>query len=547
MLRFFKTLPRLTIFIFCFLGLTLLAVFAYLIARTVMFFFSDYNFFEKTISFLLLMAETFILIHGLGYFINILHLLLSKRGIERRVKREALEGPPPPVAIVVCSYKEPIEVVRQTLTCFYNLTYPNKHLFFLDDTRYDLAGQDPDKMSAYRHEIDELCRGLEINLFRRRWHGAKAGLLNDFLDFVAGTPTEGFEYTHNSPHPRKEKEKYLIVFDADMNPLPGFVEPLTAMMEANPKLAFIQTPQYYTNFETNRVAHASGLQQAVFYEYICEGKSLSDAMFCCGTNVIFRIEALMDVGKLDHTSVTEDFATSLRFHKKGWSSAYRNFVCAFGMGPEDLGAYFKQQFRWALGTVGLFRTIVSEFFRSPRQMSIYKWWEYGLSGTHYFLGWALFIMFICPILYLFFEVPSYFAWPGFYFLFFTPYIVLSMTAFFFSMAHRNYRLKDAIRGQMLLTISFPIYMKASLLAIFGFRGSFQTTPKSGSQSLPLFDLWPQLGIGLISISAFVYGIYRIFYLADPQVAAVIANSFWAGYHGLIMLSVLYFNRPENKT
>ncbi|MGM0601156.1 MAG: glycosyltransferase family 2 protein, partial [Candidatus Rifleibacteriota bacterium] len=512
MLRILRKLPKASFIIFCFLGITLIAVFSYLIARTTMFLYSDYNLIEKFLSLCLLMAESFILVHAFGYFINMLHLLLSKKTIDRRTRREKLEGPPPPVAIVVASYKEPIDVVRQTLTCFYNLTYPNKHLFFLDDTRYDLEGQDPEKMQAYRKQIEELCEELEINLFRRRWHGAKAGLINDFLDFIDGKPPEGYEYTHNAVLKRENKEKYIIVFDADMNPLPGFVEPLVAMMEEKPELAFIQTPQYYTNFETNRVAHASGLQQAVFYEYICEGKSLSDAMFCCGTNVIFRIDALMDVGKLDHTSVTEDFATSLKFHQNGWSSAYRNFVCAFGMGPEDLGGFFKQQFRWALGTVGLFRKIAGEFFRNPCQMSLYKWWEYSLSGTHYFIGWALFIMFICPVLYLFFEVPSYFAWPGFYFLFFTPYIVFSMSTFFFSMLHRNYRLKDAIRGQMLLTISFPVYMKASLLAILGFKGSFQTTPKSGSQSLPLLDIWPQLLVALLSLGAAAYGMVRIFYL-----------------------------------
>lgn len=546
MFRAFRGLSRPYLLLLVLFGFTLLSIFAYLVARTTMFFFSDYSWIEKTIAFGLLLAETFILIHGFGYFANISHLLLSKKTMVKRAKRESLDGPPPPVAVVVVSYKEPIQVVTDTLTCFYNLSYPNKHLYFLDDTRYDLPGQDPEVMAAYRVEVEEMCKDLEINLFRRRWHGAKAGLINDFLDLIAGNPPEGYEYTHNSPNPRVEKEKYLVVFDADMNPLPGFAEPLVAMMESNEKLAFIQTPQYYTNFETNRVAHASGLQQAVFYEYICEGKSLADAMFCCGTNVIFRIEALMDVDKLDQESVTEDFATSLKFHQKGWSSAYRNFVCAFGMGPEDLGGYFKQQFRWALGTVGLFRMIVGKFLQNPRQMSFYKWWEYALSGTHYFIGWALFIMFSCPILYLLFNVPSYFAWPGFYLLFFTPYIVLSMTTFFWSMASRNYRLKDAIRGQMLLTISFPVYMKASLLGILGYQGTFQTTPKNGSQSLPLRDLWPQLSMASFSLIAFIWGIIRLVNGEGPA-GALLANSFWCGYHSIVLFSVFYFNSPDHST
>lgn len=546
MLRALKEFPFRSILLLLLLGGTLLSIFAYLLARTVMFILLDYHWYEKILAFFLLLAESFILIHGFGYFLNLFHLLTSKKTVEKRVRRERQLTTFPPVGVVVASYKEPLDVIENTLTCFYNLTYPNKRLTFLDDTRYDLPGQDPVAMADYRQRIDDLCKYLKVDVFRRRWHGAKAGLTNDYLDFISGHPLEGSSILNFSGKDRSEMEKYICIFDADMNPLPGFVEPLTAMMEQNPKLAFIQTPQYYSNFETNRVAHASGLQQAIFYEYICEGKSLGDAMFCCGTNVMFRVQALLEVGKFDDTSVTEDFATSLKFHQQGWSSAYRSFVCAFGMGPEDLGGYFKQQFRWALGTVGLFRKILGEFIRNPRQMNLNKWWEYGLSGTHYFIGWALFIMLICPIIYLFFEVPSYFAWPGFYFLFFTPYIVLSMTTFFWTFTRRNYRLKDAIRGQLLLAISFPVYMKASFLAMIGIRGSFQVTPKTGSNSLPLTDFWPQLLIATLSFAAVVWGMNRMYY-ERTGLAAIFANSFWCAYHSVILFSVLYFNDPANNT
>ena len=372
-------------------SVTLIMVFIYLAVRTILFITADYAWYEKIVAGFLLLAEFFVMTHSFGYFLNILHVLKSGKPAAKPLPELPTELTSyPPVAILVASYKEPLEVLGDTLTCFYNLTYPNKHLFFLDDTRYDLPGLDPQKMSAYRKDIDELCRGLGVNLFRRKWRGAKAGIINDFLDFIAGREKAGFEYTHLSDRPRKEPEKYLIVFDADMNPFPDFVEPLVARMEEDPKLAFIQTPQYYSNFEHNRVARAAGLQQAVFYEYICEGKSISDAMFCCGTNVIFRREAFEDVGGFDESSVTEDIATSFKFHKKGWRSAYLNKVCAFGMGPEDLGAYFKQQFRWALGTIGLGRQMLIEFFKSPKSLPLSKWWEYFLSGTHYFVGWAFF-------------------------------------------------------------------------------------------------------------------------------------------------------------
>ena len=515
----------------------------YLLVRTFLFLILDYHWYEKIAALFLLFAETFIIIHGIGYFLEIYHIVIRGKGLI-----QPDDAPPPlesypPVAIIVSSYNEPLEVVEDTLITFYNLTYPNKYIYFLDDTRYDLPGQDPEERKRYRESIDEMCQRIGVHLFRRQWRGAKAGMINDFLDYIEGKQKEGFEYHNYSGTEKVGKEKYIVVFDADQNPLPEFVEPLVARMEANPKLAFIQTPQYYTNFDTNRIARASGLQQAVFYEYICEGKSLTDAMFCCGTNVIFRREALMDVGGFVETSVTEDFATSLKFHLKGWRSAYLGKVLAFGMGPEDLGGYFKQQFRWALGTVGLFREVLGFFLRHPRQLVFVKWWEYFLSSTHYFIGLVFLILVLCPLLYMFLSVPSYFANPEIYAIFFIPYFVLTVSIFFWTLRQRKYVFKDILLGQLLMAITFPVYIKASILGLMGVKGTFGITPKGGAMQLPLKALWVQLSLAILNFSAVIWGINRLIYEREPMVALVV-NMCWCLYHFLILSSVLYFNNPE---
>jgi len=522
----------------------MLSIFLYLMARTALFVGSARLWQEIFVGVWLLLAEGFTMLHAFGYFLNVYHGLAASDA--PRITRDTI--PPlagyPPVAIVVASYKEPLDVLEDTLTCFYNLTYPNKRIYFLDDTRYDTPGEDPARMAEYRASIDDLCRRIGVNLFRRPWRGAKAGMINDFLDFLAGKPVAQASLTSFEDRPRDgEAETYVIVFDADMNPLPDFVEPLVAFMEQHPRLAFIQTPQYYSNFETNLVAKASGLQQAVFYEYICEGKSAQDAMFCCGTNVILRREALLDVGGFDESSVTEDFATSLRFHMNGWSSAYLNKVCAFGMGPEDLGGYFKQQFRWALGTVGLLRSIAREFLRGPSRLPAAKWWEYFLSGTHYFVGGVFLVMAVCPLLYLFTDTPSYFANPELYLLFFLPYVILTVTIFLYSMRQRKYRFLELAQGILLQAITFPVYMKASLLAVLGVRGSFGITPKGGSTSLPMLRLWPQLALALACLGGFTWGMLRLWHGDGPPLA-ILTNSGWCLYHFAILSTALHFNFPE---
>lgn len=525
------------------LGATMICIFLYLIVRTTLFFSAEYSWMEKGLAALLLFAESFTMLHAFGYFLNLFHVTHNP-GEGRRISMDNVPELKsyPPVAIIVSSFHEPLDVIEDTLTCFYNLTYPNKHIYFLDDTRYDKPGQE---LSEYRAQVDALCERIGVNLFRRPWRGAKAGMINDFLYYLHSEPPEGFTMSRFEDVASRLDEKYIIIFDADMNPLPDFVEPLVAFMEDNPTLAFIQTPQYYSNFEHNRVARAAGLQQAVFYEYICEGKSMQDAMFCCGTNVIFNRKALWDVGGFEESSVTEDFATSLKFHEKGWSSAYLNKVCAFGMGPEDLGGYFKQQFRWALGTVGLFRTIVGAFFRNPTRMSAAKWWEYFLSGTHYFVGWVLFVMMLCPILFLLFNIPSYFARPEIYFLFFVPYIILTLSLFLFSMGQRRYSFAELAEGIILQAICFPVYMKASLLAIFGFRGTFGITPKAGATSLPMRGLWIQIVLAVCCFGAVWWGGIRLWYENETPLALA-TNMAWCLYHFMILSVMFWFNFPEEK-
>ncbi|MEA2060929.1 MAG: hypothetical protein U9P10_10570 [Thermodesulfobacteriota bacterium] len=111
-----------------------------------------------------------------------------------------------------------------------------------------------------------------------------------------------------------------------------------------------------------------------------------------------------------------------------------------------------------------------------------------LSGTHYFVGWVMLILVISPVLFILFNVPTYFARPELYFMFYTPYIILSFSLFIWSLRQRRYRIFELLNGVLLQAICFPVYMKASLMAIAGYRCSFKTTPKGQSLLLPFYTL-----------------------------------------------------------
>lgn len=519
--------------------LLIIMSFSYLTVRLTSVLLSQQVISVKLLAGLLLFAELFGIIHSTGYFLSIVKVLRSQNRF----------APPPPlttapvVAILVPSYKEPIEVLRDTLICCYNLNYSHTQIYLLDDSPYGKPWDTPEKVAAYRQSVNELCEFVGVNLFRRKWRGAKAGIINDFLHFLEGQTYEQLDY--RPCQGKQEMPKYMVVFDADMNPFPNFIEPLVAYMEADPKIAFIQTPQYYSNFESNKVARAAGYQQIVFFEYICEAKSVANAMFCCGTNVILRREALMSVGGFDESSVTEDIATSFKMHMKGWSSRYFNKIAAFGLGPEDLGGYFTQQFRWAKGTlsegVSFLPKILKNYSKKP---DITLWWEYFLSYTYYLVGWSYLCLFIFPIVYLIFDIPAYFLDTTFYFAVFVPYIVFSIFLAVWTLMLRQHSLSGLLCGMFLMVpISFPIYIHASLSALFKIKSAFKVTPKGQQNCLPLPALWPQLLAMIACAVAMTWGVDRIYYEREPLVGLV-ANVFWCGYNFAMISTVFYFNDSD---
>ncbi len=526
------------------LSFSFVTIFLYLSIRIIIFITLDFPWYEKLLASVLLLAELFVLIQSTGYFINIFYVLLHS--LKKTDPPPIIFDTYPPVAVIVPSYKEPLEIIQNTLICTYNLSYPNKRIYLLDDTRYDLPWDTDENKEKYRKAVDELCRWVGVSLFRANWHGAKAGIINDFMQFLDGNFLPGFEFIPAEKYESKEIEKYIAVFDSDMNPIPEFLEEPVFIMEKNPKIAFVQTPQYYTNFETNRIARVAGLQQAIFYEYICEGKGLQGAMFCCGTNVLLRREALKDVGGFDEESVTEDFATSLKMHIKGWESVYLNRVAAFGMGPQDLAGFFKQQFRWARGNLGILKGLPLKMWSSLHKMPLNIWWEYWLACTHYLVGWVFLVMVLFPVMYLFFNVPSYFADPVLYFFSFVPYIIFSFAVFFLTLKVKRYRAIDMLSTTLINAVTFPIYIKASINALLGIKVTFGITPKDGSTILPLRALFPQILLNLMCFAAVIWGLLRIYYERDP-VYALAVNVFWCFYNFTLIGFFLHFNHSEEST
>ena len=488
------------------LWLAVLSLVFYSLVRIYTFFSNIYSGIDLFLVFLLLLAEAHSIIHSLGFIIS--SVRLKKRGVNYHRKVDLDKRSLPSVTVLLPAKNEPLDVLELTFISVSSLDYNNKEVVFLD-------GSD----EKYTEKNKQLAEKYGITYYKHvvQTH-SKAHSINIYLP--------------------KVQTKYVSVFDADQNPMPDFLLETAAIAEFSGNIAFVQTPQLYTNLNISPVSYGAALQQSVFYETVCESKSSVDAMFCCGTNFLMRTEVLKEVGGFDENSVTEDFASSVKIHALGYRSVYFNHARVFGMAPQDLQSYFKQQFRWAVGSTGVLRELFSMGVKGQLKLTFAQLWEYFLSATYYFTGWSFFILMICPILYLLFRVPSYFAHPYLYLAAFIPYYFMTMANFYVTMNRRSYKLKDIFTGIIMSSVSFPILMKASVYGLFGIKTRFQITNKSKWGVMGFWSLWPWNLMIFFAAAAIFYGILTI--KENPY--AISVNIAWCLYHIALLLNIYRFNK-----
>jgi len=274
---------------------------------------------------LLIAAEIFNMIQAFGFWWTC--------GSER-VREPKAPSQRVAVDVYVPVYKEPVDIVDLTVAAAAGLRGAEVRVWVLDDGNDDA--------------MRDLAARYGVGYIRRDEHtGAKAGNINNALT-VTDAP-------------------FIAVFDSDHVADASFLEATLGYME-DPAVAFVQTPQYYANHDQNRVAAASWSQQALFFGAIARGKEGLGAVFCCGTNVLFRREAFESVGGFPTNSLTEDYELSIWLHEAGWKSVYVPDVLSRGLGPEDMAAYVSQQQRWARGCLsGLPRALRARPWSAPRR------------------------------------------------------------------------------------------------------------------------------------------------------------------------------------
>ncbi|GAB4149036.1 MAG: hypothetical protein OHK0017_12400 [Patescibacteria group bacterium] len=376
-------------------------------------------------------------------------------------------NPPIDIFITVCG--EPKEVVRRTVEAAKKQNYPDYGVFILNDGF--VAGIEN------WMEIEYLAKEMGVICITRKISGgAKAGNINNALE-LTGRP-------------------FIAVLDADMVPQSNFLKELSPYM-ADPAVAFVQSPQYYKNHTLNQVTGGAWEQQELFFGPICEGKNQLNSVFMCGTNMLIRRQALEQVGGMCEDNIAEDFMTSLFVHERGWKSIYVPEVLAKGLAPEDFLSYYKQQFRWARGSLEiLFR--FNPIFR--RGLTWQQKIQYLASASYYLSGLVVLINIALPLVYLITgESPVQVSTMALAAIF-IPHICL--TAYVLTSSNDS---KYTFRALSFSNGSFIIFLKALWSVLTKQKNSFSVTSKVALDGNFTYLVSPHLSYIGLSIVALLIG------------------------------------------
>jgi cellulose synthase (UDP-forming) len=374
----------------------------------------------------------------------------------------------PPVDVCITVAGEPVEIVEQTTRAALAMDYPNFTVNILNDGY--IARKDNWK------EIEAMAKQIGVNCITRKIPGgAKSGNINNGL--------------------RETSNPYVAIFDADHVPHENFLEKTMGFF-ADQRMGFVQSPQYYKNFSENYVTGGAWEQQELFFGPICRGKNRLNATFMCGTNMVLSRRALLEAGGMCETNIAEDFVTSLFIHEKGYNSVYVPEVLSEGLAPEDFLSYYKQQFRWARGSLEVIFKY-NPLFR--RGLTWAQRIQYLTSASFYLSGAITLMNALLPIVFFFTGWVPFVTSTMAVALVFLPYIFLTV---YVLQLTSNY--SYTYRALCFAMSSFTIHLQALWAVLTSQKSGFSVTSKKGLRgnfwylSFPhmLYILTAVVGIGI---------------------------------------------------
>ena len=237
----------------------------------------------------------------------------------------------PLVGVLIPTCGEPVPMILRTIESVLEQDWPRERLVVVvsDDAA------DP----ALRDALEDWP--VLYHLPPPRWApgrdgAAKAGNLNSALQFL------------REQHPGVA---YIETRDADDEAgSTSFLRQCTGQLEHDPHLAFVQT------IKEAQVAAGDPFnnREAVFYRGQMLARNAANAVFPCGSGVVWRDAALAEIGDFPTWNLVEDLQSGVEALRRGWRGLYLPIVGAVPQhSPHDVPNFYKQRGTWALDTTRL--------------------------------------------------------------------------------------------------------------------------------------------------------------------------------------------------
>ena len=376
------------------------------------------------------------------------------------------------VDVFITACGEPTEVVERTLRAAAELEWDGPlRIYMLDE-----AGSGDLKRIADELGFTYFSRVQDVSAEGQ----GKAGNLNFGLERSDG--------------------ELILVLDADQVPVPKALKVMAGYLRFS-SVAFVQSKQTFWVPEGDPF----NSQDTVFYDTVQLAFDADDSVISCGSGVIYRREALEDIGGFVTWNLVEDLTTSYELHSRGWKSLYFPYPVSIGVAPLTIRDVYRQRSQWGLDSMRIF------FWDNPLFKKGLKWQarlNHLVIGTSYV--WAGFAM---PI---FFLIPPWTYVTG------NPLIVNSELEIVVSRliyfilyalaAEHLYRGRNPAKQFQFLAGMFPVYLWSTIKALVyppGRRPRYQVSniSRADKRGVSLLSLAPQLVVFAANAVLPFYAIY----------------------------------------
>ncbi len=366
---------------------------------------------------------------------------------------------------------EPRSMIRRTLEALVQIRYPHT-TYLLDDSCSD--------------ELRADAASLGVRYVRRPRPGedAKAGNVNYALALTSG--------------------EFVAIFDPDHVPAPEFLDRILGYFR-DPRVGFVQSAQAYANQSDGIVARGAAEQTYELYGPTMMALHAVGAPLLFGCHTTFRRTALESIGGYAVHNA-EDLRTAMRLYAHGWRGVYVPEILARGLAPVDLGAYLRQQFRWAHSVVDLF---LRDYLRL-----VWRWtgWQAGvffLTGTYYLVGLAILANLALPVILLLGGGSSFVTTAEPYMLHLLPVVAVNLAIRRFGQRHflgREERGWHAAGMILLFAASFA-HTAGLVAAACRRRVPWRVTSKVRDRPRTAAAVWPHALTGAASLGAVAYSAF----------------------------------------